>query len=579
MAESWETRRGSLNPSYRLMCSESSEKIEWRMFGEARAFARSLRLKSKEDWVEWSMSKERPRDIPADPLLVYGEEGGPWQGWPDFLGCEAQGGGSSPKSRSLPFEEARDYVSTLGLKSVKEWGEWIKSGEKPYNIPSRPDYLYKDKGWLSWPDFLGYNKGHVARARTRRSFTEALGYVRNLGLKSQEDWLEFVKSGEKPSDIPSAPDKFYKDKGWLSWGDFLGFKEGYVPGEYRPFEEARDYVWTLDLKSQKEWWEWVKTQDIPPDIPSTPHEIYKEEGWKSWGDFLGFNEGYVPGEYRPFEEARMYMWSLGLESYKEWREWKKSGERPSDIPSSPNEIYKDEGWLSHGDFLGYRRGHIAIKLSTAKKLSFEEARDYVRTLGLKSQNEWWEWTKSGKRPPDIPSAPYQFYKGKGWLSWPDFLGYRPGYVPGDYRTFEEARDYVWGLGLKSQEEWREWRSKSGLRPSDIPSHPDQIYKDEGWLSWGDFLGYNEGYDADAEWLPFEEARDYVWTLGLKSHREWQDWSSSKSGERPSNVPSNPDIVYKGKGWLSWGDFLGYGRCTVRKSRRRGTTSGASASRQ
>ena len=49
-------------------------------------------------------------------------------------------------------------------------------------------------------------------------------------------------------------------------------------------------------------------------------------------------------------------------------------------------------------------------------LSFEDARTYVRTLGLKSEKEWWAWSKSGKRQHDIPSDPYVTYKSSGWTS-------------------------------------------------------------------------------------------------------------------------------------------------------------------
>ena len=360
-AGSWESRRGSLGPSYRLLCSESSERIEWRQFGEARAFARSLSLESKEDWDEWSQSRERPRDIPADPCLVYGGEGGQWQGWPDFLGRECDSSGSHSTRRWLRFEEAQDYARSLGLKSWKEWWEWNKSGKRP-------------------------------------------------------------------SDIPSHPELVYKGEGWLSWGDFLGFDEGYVPGERRPFEEARDYVMSLGLKSQKEWWEWCNSGKRPPDIPSHPELVYKDEGWLSWGDFLGFNEGNVPAEWRPFEEARDYARSLGLKSQKKWWEWNKSGKRPSDIPSHPELVYKDEGWLSWGDFLGYQPGHVAEKRRTTKRRTFTEARDHVRSFFFKSKEEWKEWSKSGKRPPDIPSNPDQVYKNKGWKSYGDFLGYNEGNV-------------------------------------------------------------------------------------------------------------------------------------------------------
>ena len=43
--------------------------------------------------------------------------------------------------------------------------------------------------------------------------------------------------------------------------------------------------------------------------------------------------------------------------------------------------------------------------------SFSEAREFVRSLELKSQSEWNAY-KSGKRPADIPSNPHQICKGE-----------------------------------------------------------------------------------------------------------------------------------------------------------------------
>jgi hypothetical protein len=39
------------------------------------------------------------------------------------------------------------------------------------------------------------------------------------------------------------------------------------------------------------------------------------------------------------------------------------------------------------------------------------------------------------------------------------------------------------------------RRKSGKRPAMVPSNPNITYADEGWLSWGDWLGTNKGYVA------------------------------------------------------------------------------------
>ena len=79
-----------------------------------------------------------------------------------------------------------------------------------------------------------------------------------------------------------------------------------------------------------------------------------------------------------------------------------------------------------GDFLG--TGTIAPHLM--KYRSFEDAREFVRSLKLKSQSEWFmycigELPEKGNKPDDIPRNVYASYKTKGWVSWPDFLGYEP----------------------------------------------------------------------------------------------------------------------------------------------------------
>jgi hypothetical protein len=40
------------------------------------------------------------------------------------------------------------------------------------------------------------------------------------------------------------------------------------------------------------------------------------------------------------------------------------------------------------------------------------------------------------------------------------------------------------------------RKKGGGRPSTVPSNPNKTYADEGWLSWGDWLGTDPGKVAE-----------------------------------------------------------------------------------
>ena len=62
---------------------------------------------------------------------------------------------------ALPFEAARTFARTMKLGSWKEWNEYSKSGKRPSNIPSSPDTVYRDAGWVSFPDWMGYEGKEV----------------------------------------------------------------------------------------------------------------------------------------------------------------------------------------------------------------------------------------------------------------------------------------------------------------------------------------------------------------------------------------------------------------------------------
>ena len=74
----------------------------------------------------------------------------------DWLGT---GRISSRKRVYLPYAEAHAFVRKLGLNNIKEWREWAKSTRRPDNIPMTPQTVYKDKGWISYGDWLGNGKG------------------------------------------------------------------------------------------------------------------------------------------------------------------------------------------------------------------------------------------------------------------------------------------------------------------------------------------------------------------------------------------------------------------------------------
>ena len=323
------------------------------------------------------------------------------------------------KLRYLPFHEAKSFVQKIGLKSYQGWFEYCKSGKKPRDIPVYPMRVYV-KEWKGIGDWLGTER-IANQNRTYRNFENARSFARLLGIKTGRKWNEYCKSGKKPHDIPSGPNRIYKNN-WKGWGDWLG--TGYVASykrSYRSFEDAKQFVKSLGLKSEREWKTYSRSIEKPDNIPNSPAHVYKTE-WKGIGDWLG--TGYVAlykRNYRNFEEARRFVHSLGIRNREEWSEYCKSGKKPKDVPNKPNHVYKNY-WNGWGDWLG--TGWIANQNRVYR--NFEDARKFVQTLvqtlDIRNREEWSEYCKSGKKPDDIPASPWQLYRNQ-WISMSDWLGY------------------------------------------------------------------------------------------------------------------------------------------------------------
>ncbi len=115
-----------------------------------------------------------------------------------------------------------------------------------------------------------------------------------------------------------------------------------------------------------------------------------------------------------------------------------------------------------------------------------------------------------------------------------------------YLHFNKARQYMHEINLKNTREWKIWSKGElegkGKRPNFIPSNPDVVYRFKGWKSWSDWIGS----DKKIDYLSFEEAREYVRSLGFKNFEEWRNYYQNKLDglTKPENIPWNPKDVYK-----------------------------------
>ncbi len=324
-----------------------------------------------------------------------------------------------------PFEEAKDFVRTLGLEKVQAWRTYSSSGAKPPDIPGHPNDVYEE--WVSFNDWLGNdNINTLEKSKSWRPFEEARDWARELGLKSQKEWQKFVFGNTNlPNDIPKSPDVVY--------------------GRGR------------------------------------------QSKWQGYPDFLGYDPvGANTKKFRKFEDARLFARALKLPKRRAWEAWVKKGLKPNDIPAKPDNTYKNIGWIDFDDWLGTGKTTIANQNKKHIYLSFKDSRDWAIKQGITSSSNWLKLTKDPSFPANIPTDPRVYYKNDGFISMPHFLGYEVWNGPKIFRSFAEARSFAQKLNFAIKADWDNWK-KEGGRPNDIPAKPNVVYKDKGWNGWTDFL--------------------------------------------------------------------------------------------
>jgi hypothetical protein len=281
-----------------------------------------------------------------------------------------------------------------------------------------------------------------------------------------------------PPDIPTAPEQVYSE--WKDWADWLG--HGRRIGGWCAFKEAREYARKLNLKSRKEWNALAKDRSfankngLPDDIPGQPDNVYDE--WIGWWDWLG--TPHRRGKWMPFASARALSRKVGLSNEYQFTRWRRGHLKhqikcPADMPMHPDRVYPEfKDWP---DFLGF----IATKWMT-----FDEAKAFVRRIGIKNQWEYREWA-GGRlrrpglpmRPKNIPASPDQIYSAV-WKGLNNFLGTRkPRNIGRTWRPFEAAREYVRSQQLANVGEYMKW-TRGELKdrpkfPDDLPSSPYEVY--------------------------------------------------------------------------------------------------------
>jgi superfamily II DNA or RNA helicase len=251
------------------------------------------------------------------------------------------------------------------------------------------------------------------------------------------------------------------------------------------------------------------------------------------------------GNWRSYEEAKKFAQSLRLNSLNEWFNFCKNTKLPKDIPVSADRIYSLE-WKNWGHFLGTNR----IRNKDRIFLSYNDAKKILHTKKIKSQKDFFTYTKSKSFPLNIPKQPALKYKD--FLNWYDFLGIQKK----TYFNFNQAKKYLKKLNLKSNLEFKKLYEENKISKK-LPKQLEQKYKaNKNWKGLADFLSIDRRSGKFISYAEFNVAKKIVSKLKIKSLEDWRNLSIKI--KRKNNLPSIPERQYK-KQWRGWGDFLGTGR--------------------
>ena len=502
-------------------------------FLEFQSEVRSL-YAGQENVARWFYEEEKKKhpNWPSDPGSKYKDEG--WMGWSELVNKV------NPTEKVwLTFNDFQAEVKSLypGQGSVSDWYKVEK--KKHPNWPSSPDLVYKDKGWIGWPEFMG--RENILK-REFLPFEKFRTEVRSLypGQGSVSSWYRPEK--KKHPNWPSDPYIMYKDSGWTNWADFMGRENPNERG-FLSFGDFQDSVRSLysGEGNVQRWYH--RERKNHKDWPSAPHQTYKDKGWIDWSEFVG-KENRLKKVFPSFLDFQTEVKSLypGQGDVQKWHYDERKNHK--NWPVEPRRFYEDGGWIGWSELVG--RENPMKK----KWLSFIDFQVEVRNLypGKGNVARWYE--KEYKYHTYWPSEPDEMYKDRGWIGWPELVGrknmFKMELLPfGDFQN--EVRSFYSG-----QTDVYAWYRGERINHKSWPGNPDTIYENRGWTGWSELVGREN--PTKKEFISFNVFQAEVRSLypGKVPIMKWY----YKERENHKNWPSAPHQIYKDEGWVSWLDLFG-----------------------
>lgn len=291
------------------------------------------------------------------------------------------------------------YQNGSEIKSKKQFYNFIKNNDLPKFLPKEPYNHFKSTGeWISWGDFLStYRKQDNLNSIYYLNYNEAKKVLKKYHLRSKTQFLELNKQREfnDKYKIPNRPERYYKNRGWKGYSDFLSKDRNY-PITYELFKRYINLYFSNEVYS---YFSYCKNiTKLPCCFPSQAKDLKTTFKNFKWDD--------VNKRFFSYKEAVEYLRDKQITSSKEYVEKINKNIIDKKLPLSPQCYYKNKGWKNWRTYLSNK--HIKAKCN----ISVEVFKRYMRRFfpNIKSMYTYKKIFLNYNISDRIPKRPDVVYK-------------------------------------------------------------------------------------------------------------------------------------------------------------------------
>lgn len=251
----------------------------------------------------------------------------------DFIACALARWHWGAPSESLDYilsELSDNNLNSMDMGPIKD-----------HLFPTAPSSVFGEDIYIA---ISNRTKKIIKAFKNKRSimisYRSCSFIAQSMKVSSLRNWTSFAAESAAPWELPlpKSPSKQYLDE-WVDWPTFLGQIKR---PPFLTYHEACDLMSKLDIKTVKDFRDYIHSGLANERVPKRPDHVYSEQ-WNGWASFL-------PSRFVSYDEAKRLLMDFQLRSEGDFRELGVLGKRPEGVPSHPATYYNGD-WKGWGHFL------------------------------------------------------------------------------------------------------------------------------------------------------------------------------------------------------------------------------------